>query len=143
MKKVEQPEKQESVGDDTFKKTLAEAKFAIVLDVTKLQSTEFTKKSTTIKTRTEFKKDVIGGEFGIKDVDIKKQNMDRYISKLSDVSGDKLDISNFDNYFFRILGFKNILFKIINSGNDPRYRISKNLEDILNMNIKLVLILII
>ena len=130
--------KQESVGDDTFKKNLADAKFAIVLDVTKLQSTEFTKKSTTIKTRTEFKKDVIGGEFGIKDVDIKKQNMDRYISKLSDVSGDKLDISNFDNYFFRILGFKNIIFKIINSGNDPRYRISKNLEDILNMNIKLV-----
>jgi hypothetical protein len=130
--------REERVGEDRFKKTLAEAKFAIVLDVTKLQSTEFTKKSTTIKDRTEFKKDVIGGEFGIKDADIKKQNMDRYISKLSDVSGDKLDISNFDTYFFRILGFKNILFKIINSGNDPRYRISKNLEDILNMNIKLV-----
>ena len=40
--------KQESVNETTFKKTLAEAKFAIVLDVTKLQSTEFTKKSTTI-----------------------------------------------------------------------------------------------
>lgn len=125
-------------GISDFKKTLADAKFAITLDIDKLLETEFIKKSDTIKTRTGLKKDVIGGKFGIKDVDIKKQNMDRYISKLSDVSGDKLDISNFDNYFFRILGFKNILFKIINSGSDPRYRISKNLEDILNMNIKLV-----
>jgi hypothetical protein len=130
--------REQRYGASEIRKNLSDAKFAIVLDVTKLQSTEFTKKTDTIKTRTEFKKDVIGGEFGIKDVDIKKQNMDRYISKLSDVSGDKLDISNFDNYFFRILGFKNIIFKIINSGNDPRYRISKNLEDILNMNIKLV-----
>ena len=125
-------------GISDVKKTLADSKFAITLDIDKLLGTEFIKKSDTIKDRTEFKKDVIGGEFGIKDADIKKQNMDRYISKLSDVSGDKLDISNFDNYFFRILGFKNIIFKIINSGNDPRYRISKNLEDILNMNIKLV-----
>ena len=125
-------------GISDVKKTLADAKFAITLDIDKLIETEFIKKSDTIKNRTVLKKDVIGGKFGIKDVDIKKQNMDRYISKLSDVSGDKLDISNFDNYFFRILGFKNILFKIINSGNDPRYRISKNLEDILNMNIKLV-----
>jgi hypothetical protein len=123
---------------DNIKKSLSDAKFAIVLDINKLQSTEFIKKSDIIKTRTDVKKDVIGGEFGIKDVDIKKQNIDRYISKLSDVSGDKLDIGNFDTYFFRILGFKNILFKIINVGSDPRYRISKSLEDILNLNIKLV-----
>lgn len=130
--------REERYGASEIRKRLSDAKFAIVLDVTKLQSTEFTKKSDTIKVRTGLKKDVIGGEFGIKDIDIKKQNMDRYISKLSDVSGDKLDISNFDNYFFRILGFKNILFKIINAGGDSRYRISKNLEDILNLNIKLV-----
>ena len=121
-----------------IKKTLSEAKFAITLDIDKLLGTEFIKKSDTIKTRTEFKKDVIGGQFGIKDVDIKKQNMDRYISKLSDVSGAKLEIGNFDTYFFRILGFKNIIFKIINSGSDPRYRISEKLENILNLNIKLV-----
>jgi hypothetical protein len=123
---------------DNIKKSLSDAKFAILLDINKLQSTEFIKKSDIIKTRTDVKKDVIGGQFGIKDVDIKKQNLDRYISKLSDVSGDKLDIGNFDTYFFRILGFKNILFKIINAGRDPQYRISKNLEDILNLNIKLV-----
>jgi DNA-binding transcriptional regulator GbsR (MarR family) len=125
-------------GISDVKKTLADAKFAITLDIDKLVGTEFIKKSDIIKTRTDVKKDVIGGEFGIKDVDIKKQNIDRYISKLSDVSGDKLDIGNFDTYFFRILGFKNILFKIINVGSDPRYRISKSLEDILNLNIKLV-----
>jgi hypothetical protein len=123
---------------DNIKKTLLDAKFAIVLDVNKLQSTDFTKKSDIIKTRTDIKKDVIGGQFGIKDDEIKKQNLDRYISKLSEIGGDKLDIGSFDTYFFRILGFKNILFKIINAGNDPRYRISKNLEDILNLNIKLV-----
>jgi hypothetical protein len=125
-------------GISDVKKTLADAKFAITLDIDKLVGTEFIKKSDTIKTRTGLKKDVIGGQFGIKDVDIKKQNMDRYISKLSDVSGDKLEIGNFDTYFFRILGFKNILFKIINAGRDTQYRMSKKIEDILNLNIKLV-----
>lgn len=125
-------------GTDNVKKSLSDAKFAIVLDVNKLQSTEFIKKSDTIKTRTDVKKDVIGGQFGIKDDEIKKQNIDRYISKLSDVSGDKLDIGNFDTYFFRILGFKNILFKMLNTGRDPQYRMSKKIEDILNLNIKLV-----
>lgn len=116
-------------------KTLAEAKFAIILDTEKL-STEV-KKSEIKGGRKEAKTGVIGGKIGISDEVIKKQNMDRYLSKLTDV-GDKLEIGNFNNYFFRILGYSNILFKILGHGSDPRYRLSVKLDDILNKNIKLV-----
>ena len=126
---------QERIND--VKKLLTDAKFAIILDIDKLKSTEFIKKSDTIKNRKDIKSGIIGGQFGIKDDDIKKQNLDRYISKLSNVD-DKLDIGNFDTYFFRILGFKNILFKIINAGRDPQYRMSRKLEHILDLNLKIV-----
>jgi len=116
-------------------KTLTEAKFAIILDTEKLSSE--VKKSEIKGGRKEAKTGVIGGKIGISDEVIKKQNMDRYLSKLTDV-GDKLEIGNFNNYFFRILGYSNILFKILGHGSDPRYRLSVKLDDILNKNIKLV-----
>lgn len=116
-------------------KTLSEAKFAIILDTEKLSPE--VKKSEIKGGRKEAKTGVIGGGIGISDEVIKKQNMDRYLSKLTDV-GDKLEINNFNNYFFRILGYSNILFKILSHGSDPRYRLSVKLDDILNKNIKLV-----
>ena len=116
-------------------KTLTEANFAIILDTEKLSSE--VKKSEIKGGRKEAKTGVIGGKIGISDEVIKKQNMDRYLSKLTDV-GDKLEIGNFNNYFFRILGYSNILFKILGHGSDPRYRLSVKLDDILNKNIKLV-----
>ena len=125
-----------NVGDRSFrtrnltKESLNDAKFAIVLDVDKLKGLDLPKKSEIISGRKTQKS---GALSFINPEDIKKQNIDRYISKLSEISSDKLDVSNFDTYFFRILGFKNVLFKMLQQG-----ELSDILDNILNKYVKLI-----
>jgi len=89
--------------------------FAIVFDTGKLKNSEYVKKSEITKGRDKVKSGIIGGKLGIKDVDIKKQNLDKYIKALASkgVKGEMSDLASLDNYIFRVLGGKNLIFKFI------------------------------
>lgn len=94
---------------------LKKAKFAIIFDVGKAIKSEYEKTSTKVARRTEYKTGALAFK---KPEDIKKENLDRIIGKLSskNVKGKLSDLQSLDNYIFRILGGKNILFRLLTKG---------------------------
>ena len=93
------------------------SQFAIVFDTGKLKKSEYTKRTDIIGVRSNTKKGLIrsGGQLGLTNDAIKKQNLDKYIKALAtkDIKGDISDLTSLDNYIFRILGGKNLIFKIL------------------------------
>lgn len=94
---------------------LKKAKFAIIFDSGKAKQTEYEKVSDKVSKRTDYK---FGAAAFEKPEDIKKQNLDRWITKLAskNVGGKLTDLDSLDTYIFRILAGKNILFKLMNGG---------------------------
>ena len=93
------------------------AQFAIVFDTGKLKKSEYTKRTDIIGVRSNTKKGLIrsGGQLGLTNDAIKRQNLDKYIKALAtkDIKGDISDLTSLDNYIFRILGGKNLIFKML------------------------------
>jgi uncharacterized protein (UPF0335 family) len=91
------------------------AQFAIVFDTGKLKKSEYTKRTEIVKGRSELRKGLVGGRLGLSNDAIKKQNLDKYIKALAtkDIKGDVSDLQSLDNYIFRILGGKNVIFKML------------------------------
>jgi len=93
------------------------AQFAIVFDTGKLKKSEYTKRTDIIGVRSNTKKGLVrsGGQLGLTNDAIKRQNLDKYIKALAtqNVKGDIGDLQSLDNYIFRILGGKNVIFKML------------------------------
>ena len=106
LKSTNRPSSQNSLGD---------SQFAIVFDTGKLKKSEYTKRTEIIKGRSELRKGLVGGRLGLSNDAIKKQNLDKYIKALAtkDIKGDVSDLQSLDNYIFRILGGKNVIFKML------------------------------
>jgi uncharacterized protein (UPF0335 family) len=95
--------------------SLGDSQFAIVFDTGKLKKSEYTKRTEIIKGRSELRKGLVGGRLGLSNDAINKQNLDKYIKALAtkDIKGDVSDLQSLDNYIFRILGGKNVIFKML------------------------------
>jgi hypothetical protein len=111
---------------NTTKNSLANAHFALILDVDKLKDLEHSSLKKLLSDRQASKK----GAF-LKDDEFKKMNIDRYLSKLSDMP---VDIKNCKNTLLRTLGGNMIFFFIrknltnnINSISGLYYNILKTL----------------
>lgn len=121
--------KETSVNFDGLKK----AKFAIIFDSGKAKQTEYEKVSDKVAKRTDYK---FGAAAFEKPEDIKTQNLDRWITKLAskNVGGKLTDLDSLDTYIFRILGGKNILFRLMNGGVSDLEKVIDNfftmLEDV-------------
>ena len=121
--------KETAVGFEGLKK----AKFAIIFDSGKAKQTEYEKVSDKVAKRTDYK---FGAAAFEKPEDIKKQNLDRWITKLAskNVGGKLTDLDSLDTYIFRILGGKNILFRLMNGGVSDLEKVIDNfftmLEDV-------------
>ena len=91
------------------------AQFAIVFDTGKLKKTEYTKRTEIVSGRRKEIKGLVGGKLGLSNDAIKKQNLDKYIKALAtkDIKGDVSDLASLDSYIFRILGGKNLIFKML------------------------------
>lgn len=102
-------------GESSSNQSLESSQFAIVFDTGKLKKSEYIKKTEISKGRLDTKSGVIGGKIGITNDDIKKQNLDKYIKALAtkNIKGDVSDLTSLDNYIFRILGGKNLIFKML------------------------------
>ena len=121
--------KETAVNFDVLKK----AKFAIIFDSGKAKQTEYEKVSDKVAKRTDYK---FGAAAFEKPEDIKTQNLDRWITKLAskNVGGKLTDLDSLDTYIFRILGGKNILFRLMNGGVSDLEKVIDNfftmLEDV-------------
>ena len=91
------------------------AQFAIVFDTGKLKKSEYTKRTEIVSGRRKEIKGLVGGKLGLSNDAIKKQNLDKYIKALAtkNVKGDVSDLASLDSYIFRILGGKNLIFKML------------------------------
>ena len=91
------------------------SQFAIVFDTGKLKKSEYTKRTEIVSGRRKEIKGLVGGKLGLSNDAIKKQNLDKYIKALAtkDIKGDVSDLTSLDNYIFRILGGKNLIFKML------------------------------
>lgn len=91
------------------------AQFAIVFDTGKLKKSEYTKRTEIVSGRRKEIKGLVGGKLGLTNDAIKKQNLDKYIKALAtkNVKGDISDLTSLDTYIFRILGGKNLIFKML------------------------------
>ena len=104
-----------STNRSSSQNSLEGAQFAIVFDTGKLKKSEYTKRTEIIKGRSELKKGLVGGKLGLSNDAIKKQNLDKYIKALAtkNIKGDVSDLTSLDTYIFRILGGKNLIFKML------------------------------
>lgn len=112
------------------------AQFAIVFDTGKLKKSEYKKRTEIIKGRSELKKGLVGGRLGLSNDAIKKQNLDKYIKALAtkDIKGDVSDLQSLDNYIFRILGGKNLIFKMLKGETDDVVKVIKVFFKMLKVN---------
>jgi len=112
------------------------AQFAIVFDTGKLKKSEYTKRTHIIKGRSELKKGLVGGRLGLSNDAIKKQNLDKYIKALAtkDIKGDVSDLQSLDNYIFRILGGKNVIFKMLKGETDDVIKVIEGFFKMLKVN---------
>lgn len=93
----------------TLETSLKDANFALILDLDKLKQSEFVKKRDTIKLRKDLKKDALSL---MKDEDIKKENIKRYIDKLSKSINIPENITDLNKLVKRMIGHKLALFII-------------------------------
>ena len=113
-----------------------DAQFAIVFDTGKLKKSEYTKRTEIIKGRSELKKGLVGGRLGLNNDAIKRQNLDKYIKSLAtkDLKGDVSDLQSLDNYIFRILGGKNVIFKMLKGETDDVVKVIEGFFKMLKVN---------
>ena len=114
------------------------AQFAIVFDTGKLKKSEYTKRTDIIGVRSNTKKGLIrsGGQLGLSNDAIKKQNLDKYIKDLAtkNVKGDVSDLTSLDNYIFRILGGKNLIFKMLKGETGDVVKVIESFFKMLKVN---------
>ena len=114
------------------------AQFAIVFDTGKLKKSEYTKRTDIIGVRSNTKKGLIrsGGQLGLTNDAIKRQNLDKYIKALAtkDIKGDIGDLQSLDNYIFRILGGKNLIFKILKGETGDVVKVIESFFKMLKVN---------
>lgn len=92
---------------------LNDANFALVLDLDKIDKTEteYVDVSTTRNKRDTSRKDALALK---SDVDIKNENIQRYLSKIAENTNvDIKDLKNFNMTFKRMLGFNNFMWQRI------------------------------
>ena len=114
------------------------AQFAIVFDTGKLKKSEYTKRTDIIGVRSNTKRGLIrsGGQLGLTNDAIKKQNLDKYIKALAtkDIKGDISDLTSLDNYIFRILGGKNLIFKMLKGETGDVVKVIESFFKMLKVN---------
>lgn len=114
------------------------AQFAIVFDTGKLKKSEYTKRTDIIGVRSNTKKGLIrsGGQLGLTNDAIKKQNLDKYIKALAtkDIKGDVSDLTSLDSYIFRILGGKNLIFKMLKGETGDVVKVIESFFKMLKVN---------
>ena len=114
------------------------AQFAIVFDTGKLKKSEYTKRTDIIGVRSNTKKGLIrsGGQLGLTNDAIKRQNLDKYIKALAtkDIKGDISDLTSLDNYIFRILGGKNLIFKMLKGETGDVVKVIESFFKMLKVN---------
>jgi hypothetical protein len=91
-------------------KTISKAHFALVFDISKLKSTDFKSKKEISSEREKIKS---GSKLTIKDEDIRKANIQRYMIEIAKRSDIISDISNLPKVVKRMFGGENILYLII------------------------------
>jgi uncharacterized protein (UPF0335 family) len=115
-----------------------DAQFAIVFDTGKLKKSEYTKRTDIIGVRSNTKKGLIrsGGQLGLTNDAIKRQNLDKYIKALAtkDIKGDISDLTSLDNYIFRILGGKNLIFKMLKGETGDVVKVIESFFKMLKVN---------
>ena len=118
------------------KESLDGAQFAIIFDTGKLKKSEYTKRTEIIKGRSELKRGLVGGKLGLNNDAIKRQNLDKYIKALAtkDIKGDVSDLQSLDNYIFRILGGKNVIFKMLKGETDEVVKVVEYFFKMLKVN---------
>ena len=96
-----------------FDDVIKNAHFAIVLDLDKLKSTDYKKRSKTKSERTQMQKGVITSD---KHVEIQKMNIQRYFDKISQSITVDADLKNLDTIFWKLFNKKlllnDVLFKL-------------------------------
>lgn len=110
---------------------ISDAHFAIIFDLGKLKTSEF-KTTSDISSERETIKAGSKLDPSISDESIKKQNIERYMAKLSQGLDISTNISNCNRLVTRSTGFKNALFIII--GTD----IISRLNDLIELYLKLL-----
>jgi hypothetical protein len=135
--------------NSNVKDFLKNAHFAIVLDVLELSKSSFKKKSDIEKERSSSKS---GALKLLSNEDIKKMNINRYMSEISKNMEISNDLKNFDKILFRYFGYSKIgyftlreryfgdfeslinrTFEFINEENEER---KKNIQSIITSDIK-------
>ena len=135
--------------NSNVKEFLKNAHFAIVLDVLELSKSGFKKKSDIEKERSSSKS---GALKLLSDEDIKKMNINRYMSEISKNMEISNDLKNFDKVIFRYFGYSKIgyftmreryfgdfeslinrVFEFINEENDER---KKGIQQVITSDIK-------
>ena len=114
------------------------SQFAIVFDTGKLKKSEYTKRTDIIGVRSNTKRGLIrsGGQLGLTNDAIKRQNLDKYIKALAtkDIKGDISDLTSLDNYIFRILGGKNLIFKMLKGETGDVVKVIESFFKMLKVN---------
>jgi hypothetical protein len=104
---------------------IKDAHFAIVLDLSKLKKSEYVKRTKTREDRLEFKK---GAAALLSNEEVKKQNISRYLDKISTNIDIIDDVSNLPKLVKRMIGYKYVLFLVTGSSN-----IKDNLSNIISI----------
>jgi hypothetical protein len=89
---------------------IKDAHFALVFDWSKVKSGDFKKVPEIRSEREELKS---GSKLTVKDEDIRRENIDRYMKKIAEKSDLVKDISNVKSVVNRILGGQNSIFMIV------------------------------
>jgi hypothetical protein len=104
---------------------IKDAHFAIILDLSKLKKSEYVKRTKTRQDRSEFKK---GAAALLSNEELKKQNISRYLDKISTNIDIIDDVSNLPKLVKRMIGYKYVLFLVTGSSN-----IKDNLSNIISI----------
>lgn len=98
-----------------IEKLLSDAHFAIILDMSKLKSENFKKRSSISSDRHEHKK---GAVSFLKDYDIRKENINRYITQLSNKFDIGEEFRSINKIAPRLYCNKYVLYYLYTEGND-------------------------
>jgi hypothetical protein len=96
---------------------IKDAHFALVFDWSKVKSGDFKKVPEIRSEREELKSD---SRLTVKDEDIRKANIDRYMRKIAEKSDLVKDISNVKSVVNRMMGGQNSIYVIVGHGNYER-----------------------
>lgn len=117
------------------KDLLKDAHFSLIFDFGKLKESEYKKKMTTREERRERKE---GSKLEMTDEKVRKQNIERYIDKISRSINLNDDVSNVSKLVKRVIGFRQVLYMLIasnyikddlSSAIECYYRVLSNKDD--------------